>query len=230
MILAIAALIVLTIVICGWFLLSPKEVTAPLPTPSLTTPDTRECRLAVHEAGHLTAAWFSTTVVKVHLATIEATYGGRVSWDYYSGSHEKAWHQLVICLAGIAAELCVYGKYRSGESTGDLQKALVLARQLAKGGTEAPWTLEESLVKSFPFASVYVERPTAKEIAVLNTAYVKARGLLKTVNFRYFRLVSLLLSCKSVGEKQVAEILGSRGFIRALGYVKPAFVLPKRKS
>lgn len=67
-------------------------------------------RAAVHEAGHVLAAWCSTGVVRVNEAVLHAE-GGNVTISYRI---DALWAQLVGSLAGMAAD--ILAQQRSGRS------------------------------------------------------------------------------------------------------------------
>lgn len=177
----------------------------------------------------MVAAWFCTSVQTIQLATIEAAHGGSVNYRARAGGgNDQIWCDLVIRLAGVAAEVKVYGKLPATPSTNDLNEARASAG-LVSG--VPPWEVLAGGSKKFPFDQIYVTRLSAVDLAVLNLAYAKARDLIEMLGPRYFLLVALLLACKSVREAQVAEILGSRHFIRILNTLnKHKFVELRRYS
>ncbi|MGH6879053.1 MAG: hypothetical protein ACREHV_16970 [Rhizomicrobium sp.] len=197
-------------------------------------------RAAVHEAGHTTAAWCCTLVIDVTSATIEnyeagKFAGGLTSYQFYSQDNpHNRWCQMVIQLAGIAAEIEAYGKMQSAEGKSDLVNAREIAQALAKDGhLTPPW--KASRKRFLPFDKMFVAiSPEEKQI--FDVAYNMAHTILDAHGTRYFKLVSLLLMHKTVDSAKIESILGRRHFTRFMtlptlrGWFRPTFVFPRRAA
>lgn len=197
----------------------------PRPTP-VETPDTPQVRTAVHEAGHALAAWRCSKVVEIRCVTIDGPTGGFV--DYAAPpprTADELWCQLVIILAGIAAELAVYRTTRSGPAERDLRFARRRARMLAAlGGPAPPWTLRTKEPPAQRFERLY-ERPlSAGEATALRVGYDKARLLIRDSHAQHGRLVALLLHQHTLDHAAMRVLLGSRAWVRLIGLTRPRFL------
>lgn len=188
--------------------------------------DTIECRMAVHEAGHAVAAWCCTMVSDVRI-TIEAKHGGQVTWMMHGEGGDVTWHRLVIALAGAAAEAMVYERSRREASSKDDFRA---AREYAEAlGGEPPWV--DPGGSTLAFEKIYVAPPLLPATrANLEAAYRMARHVIRAHGRDYYRIVSLLLTHRTVREHDVARILGHRAPLRLLAPFGARFVLPRRKK
>jgi len=163
-------------------------------------------RCAVHETGHALSAWCCTLVDSIESVTIERSDGGRVS--YLHNSHvtpEDIWCSLVIILSGVAAEIIEYGVIRSAESESDLQKSLDFAKDLAtRGSVKSPWGTKS-----------------------------REKTLIEAHGTEFHKIISVLLSKKTIGQSDLEKVLGSRSFINivrspiSLGIFKSGFVIPR---
>lgn len=191
---------------------------APHPPPAAIA-HTWKNRIAVHEAGHAVAAWSWTLAVNVQVRTEKADGGGEVTYDRLIGNDPAAtlWGMLVIKLAGVAAELFVFRVFRAKNAESDLAMALSIAGELVGIGAGERYARESC---SFFFERVYSDTLEPAELRVLNAAYLQAKALVVNHDVRYWRLVSLLLACGNVTEKQMETVLGTRApvaFLRKLG-------------
>lgn len=189
--------------------------------------DLPEIRAAVHEAGHAVAAWCCTLVTRVKIASVGKQGDGRVGFEFLSlGSSDARWCQLVIALAGPAAEAMVYKKGRSRESSFDLTAALAYAEAI--GTAPPPWAAQRGPV--FDFDRLYHPRPSDQARRNLEEGYRMAKCILQKSEHRMYAVTSALLACGSVSEKELALILGSRAAMRLLLVFGPKFVLPRKAS
>lgn len=191
-----------------------------------------ENRAAVHEAGHTIAAWCCTLVPSVDRVSIEVKTGGITEYLVYDQeAHEGIWCSIVISLAGIAAEIAAWGKMRSMECESDLQKALKNAKILvADGHTEPPWKVSPRSA-SLKFEKIFRELD-AEHGQVLSDCYHMAHSILEAHGNNFHKVVSLLLTKKTVRTGDIEAILGQRTFIKiagltaAAGWSKPTFIIP----
>ena len=176
-------------------------------------PDTVDTRMGVHEAGHLICAWYCTHVVKINSVTIEGKNGGRVEHMYRfpffgSGSPNRA-GMLVIGLGGIAAEGMVFGTFHSAPAESDLQRALVLSKELSSEGREWPWE-EASEGKVPPFGKMFSCELKPRELYFLTSAYRFARALLARRYVEHGKVASALLTQKTLTHQKLESLLGHR--------------------
>lgn len=206
----------------GWF----RRV-GPGPRVQVAAPDTIETRAAVHEAGHAIAAWFCTNVVEVSWAYITPEGSGKVKYtcrrdpSASAAYSETKWCDLVICLAGITAEIVVYGKTRSGPAAKDLEEALGHARALA--GSEAPWETSDSV--RVPFETAFRHPLSAAEFKVFQAGYQMAKRLVLSRERQLYQLVSALLMWRRTGPAEMERFLGSRFTALIVGLFKPKFLV-----
>lgn len=186
-----------------------------------------ECKIAVHEAGHAVTAWCCTIVGNVKEAGIWADGGAvKFSLRYYDSSDVR-WCNLVLCMAGAAAEIAVFGKVKTIESRGDLLEARTMAEELVgKGDGTSPWRIKSLDSKSLPFAQIYVPPITSDEEIILRNAYATAKDLVRAHGDRFYRLVRALMVNKTMSEKDLEKILHKRAFARLVGMLKPTFLVP----
>jgi hypothetical protein len=189
--------------------------------------DLPEIRAAVHEAGHAVAAWCCTIVTRVKVASVGKGGDGRVGFELFLlGSPDARWCQLVIALAGPAAEAMVYKKGRSRESNLDLTAALQHAEAI--GSAPPPWAAQRG--PTFDFDRLYYPRPSEQARRNLEEGYRMAKCILQKSEHRMYAVTSALLACGSVSEKELSMILGSRTGMRLLLVFGPKFVLPRKAS
>jgi hypothetical protein len=219
---------VVMLVVLGWWRLlfgGREHRDAPSRDNQEVAIDTLECRRAVHEAGHAVAAWCCTAASDVHI-TIEAKDGGKVTWMMHGDSIDVLWHRLVIALAGAAAEAMVYKRSRpEASSASDFQAAREYAELI--GRAPAPWG--DPGGPTIAFDKIYRASPISTPArANLEAAYRMARRVIRAHGRDYYRIVSLLLTRRTVREHDVVHILGHRGPMRLLAPFGPRFVLPRR--
>lgn len=200
----------------------PADVVAP------TMLNTPKAIAAVHEAGHLIAAWCCTGVCSIDSVTVRADDTGTVAFWFWRPAKEKlaratAWCDVVIALSGIAAEAMVFRKFRTGKARSDLAQAIASAR-LVDGNTcpalEGP---------SVPFDKIYAAGCSPDELAVLQAGYRMARKVLVAHGDIFYKVVNAILTMGYISEEQMATILGRRDFVKIVGRLgaKPTFIVPK---
>jgi len=201
---------------------------APKPVPKGPVPrNTFQNRAAVHEAGHAIVAWACTWVSTVDSVSIEEKDGGSTCFRLKSDdSPEEMWCNLVISLAGIAAEVGAFKRMHSTESKGDLVKSLALSEKLAKlNQVTPPWKVPER-EKSLPFDKIFRSLDHDQKV-ILTHAYHVAHGVIDSHGAHYYKLVSLLLTKKTISSSDMESILGKRAIIKLIAWsFDPRFVLP----
>lgn len=175
-------------------------------------------RITTHEAGHTLAAWACTLVGEItSINTIEGKDGGRgglTCFTIYGKTIRGMWCDLVITLAGIAAEANIYGRFRSIEAEEDLKIAWKLSQQLAsQNQLVAPWELPQT--PNLSFDKIYKQVSLDQKI-ILEQAYVMARHLLLKHKQRYSQLMNSLIEHPILTEQEVNNVLGARRSITAL--------------
>jgi ATP-dependent Zn protease len=141
------------------------------------------------------------------------------------------WCDIVIHLAGMAAEIAAYGRTRSGGCSSDLTRARNLARVLhAKGKTQPPWKiLERKHTLSFDKIIVDLDPQHGQ---ILRDAYHMAHAILEAHGNKFYKVVSVLLTRKTASAADIESVLGPRAFVKvmgvpvAAGWFKPTFILP----
>lgn len=177
---------------------------------------TTETMIAAHEAGHTLTAWQCNLVDSVVTVTI-ITHGsadGSVLFNFKIGNQtDYVWCHLVIFLAGIAGEIYSFDNIpiKAKAVATDLAKAKSLAKALIN--TQPPWNQSDTTQASLSFNKVFT-KITSEEIAILNIAYTKAKELITKHNIIYNRLISALLTKKTLSDLDLIEVLGSRDGIR----------------
>ena len=222
--------IVLTLIVVGHYWEPPER--KPLARQPKDHFSTFSNRAAVHEAGHVVAAWCCTLVHKIGDITIEHKQGGVTAfWTIQKESPESHWCYIVILLSGMAAEMSAYGKTRSGGCGPDLESALEKAKLIAKSGSsDPPWGVPPC--KYTPdFANMITALdPVHKRI--LTASYCMAYSILEAHGNDFYRIVTVLLTRKTASASDIESVLGPRAFIKlmgipvAKGWVRPTFILP----
>jgi ATP-dependent Zn protease len=191
-----------------------------------------ENRAAVHEAGHTVAAWCCTQVHDLRSVTIELKEGGLTSfWSYDNDTPESRWCDIVINLAGLAAEIAAYGKFRGAECESDLNKARQQAKHLAAEGLLTPPWKAPKRRRKFSFDKVF-HALDPNQARILAEAYDMAHQILEAYGNSFHRLVSMLLTRKTASATDLEAVLGPRAHVKligipvAVGWVKPNFILP----
>jgi ATP-dependent Zn protease len=187
--------------------------------------DSNECRMAVHEAGHALVAWACSTVLDIHDVTIELKTGGHVHYRrWVKEEPDYHWCDGVVSLSGLAAELLVYAKTKSKPAEKDLTDALAAVRQV--GESRPPWGRLPTLIHP-SFAPAFATRPSNAELAALGQCYSMARHVIVSHGDKLDRLVALLLTKRTVTEKEIESLLGGRFFLCICGMQKAFFLIPK---
>lgn len=206
-----------------WRKLTREEVADPKP-PGDTTKQAYST--AVHEAGHLIAAWYCTEVGFVEFVTIVPDrfrlghMGYRINNKHPWAHHCKA----VISIAGTTAELLAFGKFRSGPCQQDLANARIKAK--------GPWPWKTTADGSLPFERIFKVPPTPEEHTMLVQAYRMSKQLLTHYRKEHQLVVNALLKKPTLDTQDLEALLGKRG-----GFVwhfwmlfDRGFILPQAKK
>jgi ATP-dependent Zn protease len=199
-----------------------REKTRRLEAPPVAPlPKTDETKTAIHEAGHVIAAWFCTFVDDVKLARSEAT-GGEVQYTVHDVNIASvAWCRMVIALAGVAAEARVFKRWRSIESRSDLNRARELCARVV--GTKPPWEALEPAPQHFE--SAFEATLSKSEAEAIRHAYAMAKLLVQKHEIRLYRCAGLLLHRRVVSNTDLKAVFGSRTLIRVASTTR-GFWLP----
>ncbi len=185
---------------------------------------------AVHEAGHALVAHYCTLVREVIEVKAAPHRGGLTT--YRPSDHstpDGLWCDAVISLAGVAAELRVYGKTRSGEAKTDLQHCYRVVEQLMAVNQLAPPWKRIHRRKHLPFHQMFEGSLTLDQQAVMDQAYNMAHLLLARHESKFHRLIELLMEKRKIGPHELNQVMGTRFMMR---YLHPSvlFVWPRSKS
>lgn len=169
------------------------------------------------------AVWCCSSVDFIVAARIH-TFRGEVQFTIIdTGKADILWCRAVIAMAGLAAEMMTYKVARSGDCRQDLNQALEAARQLAKMcNAKEAFPIDPDMA----ICSLYSCPLTPDERHILGASYAKAKTILTRMEGPFLKMVSMLLTHRTITEKMAAEHLGPRGFI--LASTKGRFVLPDR--
>jgi ATP-dependent Zn protease len=189
-------------------------------------------RAAVHEAGHTVTAWCCTLVPEIGDVTIEAEDGGATRmWLYSQDSHESRWCDMVIYLAGMAAEIAAFGKVKTRGCGPDIERALSQAKKIAESGNVTPPWKSPSRKKSLEFDKM-IHSLDPQHAKVLSEGYRMAYSILEAHGNRFYKVVSVLLTKKTASSTDIEAVLGPRAFVKimgipvAAGWFKPTFIVP----
>lgn len=193
--------------------------------------------VVLHEAGHALLAWHCTAVDSVlSVNTRESAIGGpggyvKSAWLVNAPQPALDWCRLVVVLGGVAAEMMVARRARSGPASEDLMAAADLSRRIVQaGGADPPWS--ESWDYKLAFERVFVEQLSDAEMRVLRIGYAAARGMLARRPTALARLEVLLAERHVATGEELRAALGKRpvastGLWRTLsGEIKAEFVIP----
>lgn len=188
--------------------------------------ETEEIRTAVHEAGHVVVMWAHTSLLQINHATIDAPGGGGLVSHKNStdcDDRDYGWCMTVVKLAGIAAETYVFGRSHARNAREDL----ICARQHADQalGCEAPWELPDPKLSKVALGRAFRDPLTPDELRVLQYAYTTARFIIDGRRGAYYRLVSLLLTKRTISHGEIEEVLGWRGILNI--YPRSTLILPR---
>ncbi len=183
-------------------------------------------KTAYHEAGHTLAAWFLHGAQRVHKVTIiprGRSLGSTQivpSEDRVSSSQNELLDQLVVLLAGRAAESLIYNETTVGAEN-DLERATSIARRMVthwgmspklgpvsyKTSEEDPF-LGREMHQSRQFSEHTQEMIDGEVARILHEASSKASHLLDEKRSELESLTKVLLEREELGEVEIEEVIG----------------------
>lgn len=134
------------------------------------------------------------------------------------------WCGTVIYFGGVAAEIAIYGKFRSAPAAYDLAQALECAREVVKAGALVPPWRNTGPRRALDFRRMFREQITDDELLVLQRAYDTARLILERHHELCGKLTSALFACGTMDEKTLDRWAGDRSFIRAVSTFQARFL------
>lgn len=183
--------------------------------PRLLDPDINNYRIAIHEVGHLMAAWFCTDVTRIVSCEIN-DISGKVKYYYTAkSSAQQNWCLLVITLAGISAEGMCFKSMESGHFKTDLKRAFILANHITKQNPD--YHIPNIPGKSVDFNALYTQNLNQQELNVLSNAYKFSKQIFNSYIKEFYQLAVLLQQNKSLSYNQIEKILPSRFHVKFSG-------------
>ena len=226
----LALIILLAIIILGRNWEPPPN--KPLPRQPADHSKTFANRAAVHEAGHAVTAWCCTLVPTIGDVTIEHAEGGITNiWYYSHDSVEGRWCDVVIYLAGMAAEIAAFGKVKTQGCGPDIKQALAQAKKIAESGSIVPPWKSPARKRSLEFDKMIVSLDP-QHAKVLSEGYRMAYSILEAHGNKFYKVVSVLLAKKTATCTDIETVLGPRAFVKIMGipvangWMKPTFITP----
>ena len=210
-------------ILAAWHWLN--EDISPPKAPTDADADKQIYNTAVHEAGHLIAAWYCTEVIQVDFVTIEPDETRLGHLSFRIGMHPRAQHcKAVISIAGTTAELISFGKFRSGSCQNDLAGARI--------ETKSPWPWKITAGGSLPFEKIFKIPPTPEEHRVLVQAYRMSKQLLTHYRKQHQIVVNALVEKRTLRTEDLEALLGKReGFVWSFWTLfDRGFILPQAKK
>ncbi len=188
-------------------------------------PDEKE-KTAYHEAGHTLAAWYLKGAHRVHKVTIIPRGRSLGSTqiipaeDRVSMSETEILDQLVVLLAGRAAEKIVYDEICVGAEN-DLERATWMARRMVthwgmsdklgpvsyKSSDDDPF-LGREIHQQRPFSEHTLEMIDAEVVEILHKAGERATRLLEERRQALEQVKDSLLAREEISEKEIEELIG----------------------
>lgn len=197
----------------------PKAKVGPRNIP----PDTEKYRIAVHEAGHAITAWWCSAVTDINHVIID-NHRGHVDMTIKNNTLDAIWCNLVITLAGLAAETTIYRNVRSGPAATDLLAARELVNILIKNGSTSPsWKINHSST-TLSFEKMFQAPVSEIEKKVMDAGYQHARYLLEQYFNDHHRLVVHLLQHRRVSGMEMETLFGNRTSTTMFGLFRATFV------
>ncbi len=183
-------------------------------------------KTAYHEAGHTLAAWFLKGAMRVHKVTIIPRGRSLGSTqivpheDRMSSSENELLDQLVVLLAGRAAERLIYDEITVGAEN-DLERATGLARRMVthwgmspklgpvsyKSSEDDPF-LGREMHQQRQFSEHTQELIDSEVARILTEASSRASHLLGDKRDVLDALTQQLLEREELGEREIEEVVG----------------------
>lgn len=165
---------------------------------------------AVHEAGHAVAASCASMVANIKSAEVYKEGGGLVQY-VVDGGEGRAETDLVLAMAGLAAEMMYFGRFHATRCKSDLMKARALAEEVIVD------RLPEAEDKNPPFISNVYDKPlTEHQSLALRRGYAVARRVLGERREAHAKLTGHLLHFRKLDEGDLTRFFGQRRLIRVL--------------
>ncbi len=183
-------------------------------------------KTAYHEAGHTLAAWFLTGAQRVHKVTIIPR--GRAlgvtqilpAEDRVSTSERELLDELVVLLAGRAAEKLIYDEISVGAEN-DLERATSIARRMVthwgmspklgpvsyKSSDDDPF-LGREIHQSRQFSEHTQELIDDEVSRILQSASVRATQLLEEKRTELEGIKDGLMSREELNEREIESLIG----------------------
>ncbi len=188
-------------------------------------PDEKE-KTAYHEAGHTLAAWFLQGAQRVHKVTIIPRGRSLGSTqiipteDRVSSSEKELSDQLVVLLAGRAAERLIYNETTVGAEN-DLERATSMARRMVthwgmspklgpvsyKTSEDDPF-LGREMHQTRQFSEHTQEMIDGEVARILTEASTRASDLLTNRQQDLEAVTQSLLKNEEIGEKEIEDLIG----------------------
>lgn len=188
--------------------------------------DDEKEKTAYHEAGHTLAAWYLEGAQRVHKVTIiprGRSLGSTQivpSEDRMSSSERELQDQLVVLLAGRAAEKMIYDETTVGAEN-DLERATGMARRMVthwgmspklgpvsyKTADDDPF-LGREMHQQRQFSEHTQELIDGEVSRILNEAGTRATGLLQDKRQQLEDLTRALLNQEELNEREIESVVG----------------------
>ncbi len=177
-------------------------------------------RTAVHEAGHAVLAWEARCVMDVTSAQIVADDDERSAGlvKYRSRLPVIArdnWEQVSICLAGLAAEVTMYGSCQKGGAEDDIRSARELVDEIYQGergyfGSSAcPWNEEADKAPSIA-GTVYGDDERSRKNEIIDSCYRHALAKIREHRHLFDAVAAALDQKGRLDQDELATLLGER--------------------
>ena len=186
-----------------------------------------DIRMAVHESGHTLLVWSYNETESFTAATIETKEGGGLtSWRWQDqNGRDFWWCMLAMDVSGLVAEHFFLGYGSVSGARVDLEHARQAADYLLSIGAKSPpWPVDEPATQ-LEFGEHFASA-TPEQIRMVNLAAETARDVIRAYGERAITLYKTLFERRTMDEKDVEQILGSRETIRYNG-VQSRFLLSK---
>lgn len=189
--------------------------------------DDEKEKTAYHEAGHTLAAWYLKGAQRVHKVTIVPRGRSLGSTqiipteDRVSSSEKELSDQLVVLLAGRAAEKMIYDETSVGAEN-DLERATSMARRMVthwgmspklgpvsyKTSEEDPF-LGREMHQQRQFSEHTQEMIDGEVSRILNEASKRASDLLMDQRQELETVTRSLLEHEEIGEQEIEDLIGA---------------------
>jgi cell division protease FtsH len=170
--------------------------------------------LAYHEAGHALMSYLMGVGMELHKVTI-VSRGGALGYamylpeeDRYLQTKEELIDEMVVALAGRAAEEVVFGRVTNGASS-DLEKVTDIARSMV-----FEWGMADAVSSRTMRADNYALSEETKRLRdseqgrLTDSAYTEAVRLLQKHRVSLDRLAAALLEKETLVRAEIVELLG----------------------